>query len=371
MMRTWLFAFAMMLSTVAPVSQAETWQQWQEFKSVYMTAEGRIVDGSDARLITTSEGQSYAMFFALVANDKAAFDTLYNWTQQHLAGGDLTARLPAWLWGKTSQGYGIIDSNSASDSDLWIAYTLIEAGRLWGSDYYQNVGYLLAKRILKEETVSFGAGNRQLLPGKQGFEQGDKVKLNPSYVPLPVLAAFAHHDTAGPWRELYSGSLALLLDSQRKGVSPDWLLYDGKTISYDAKTTDIGNYNAIRSYLWAGMMPSDMEGALPIVDSFKPFVSLAIEQQYTPLNTYAQSGKMEQSAPIGFDAALLPLIGLNADEEVTSNWAERVRENLVTDRNNEYYNNVLALFGLGWYDNQYRFNGQGELLVPWAESGQP
>ncbi|WP_112478514.1 cellulose synthase complex periplasmic endoglucanase BcsZ [Vibrio variabilis] len=370
-MRTWLFAFAMMLNTVAPASLAETWPQWQAFKSVYMTPEGRIVDGSDDRLITTSEGQSYAMFFALVANDKAAFDTLYNWTQQHLADGDLTARLPAWLWGKTSQGYGVIDSNSASDSDLWIAYTLIEAGRLWGSDYYQNVGYLLAKRILKEETVSFGAGNRQLLPGKQGFEQGDKVKLNPSYVPLPVLAAFAHRDTKGQWRDLYSGSLMLLLDSQRQGVSPDWLLYDGKAVSYDAETTDIGNYNAIRSYLWAGMMPSDMEGAQPLVDSFKPFVSRAIKQQYTPLNTYAQSGKMDQRGPVGFDAALLPLIGLNADEEITSSWAERVRENLVTDRNNEYYNNVLALFGLGWNDNQYRFNSQGELLVPWAESSQP
>lgn len=369
-MRTWLFTFAMMLSVLAPISRADTWQQWQDFKAVYMTPEGRIVDGSDTRLITTSEGQSYALFFALVANDKAAFDTLYNWTQQHLAAGDLTARLPAWLWGNTAQGYGVIDSNSASDSDLWIAYTLVEAGRLWGNDYYQNVGYLLAKRILKEETVTFGQGNRQLLPGRQGFEQGDKVKLNPSYVPLTVLAAFAKNDTQGHWRDLYSSSLTLLLDSQRKGVSPDWLLYDGKTITYDSESTDIGNYNAIRSYLWAGMMPSDMEGAQPLVESFKPFVSQAIQQQYAPLNTYAQSGKMEQHGPVGFDAALLPLIGLSADEEVTSNWAARVRENLVTDRNNEYYNNVLALFGLGWYDNQYRFSSRGELLVPWAENSQ-
>ncbi|GMQ47627.1 cellulose synthase complex periplasmic endoglucanase BcsZ [Vibrio sp. 10N] len=370
-MRAWLIAVALMLSVVAPVSQAETWHDWQVFKAVYMTPQGRIVDGSDARLITTSEGQSYAMFFALVANDKAAFDTLYNWTQQHLAGGDLTARLPAWLWGKTPQGYGVIDSNSASDSDLWIAYTLVEAGRLWGSDYYQNVGYLLAKRILSEETKSYGPGNRQLLPGKRGFEQGEKIRLNPSYVPLPLLAAFAQHDTQGEWSDLYSGSLALLLDTQRNGVSPDWVLYDGHTISYDAETTDIGNYNAIRSYLWAGMMPGTMEGAQSLVDSFKPFIAQSTKQQYTPLNTYAQSGKMTQRGPVGFDAALLPLMSATLDEDATASWAARVRENLVTDRNNEYYNNVLALFGLGWYDNNYRFNNQGELVVPWAKSDNP
>lgn len=38
---------------------------------------GRVIDVSDKRLITTSEGQSYAMFFSLVAGDRALFDALW------------------------------------------------------------------------------------------------------------------------------------------------------------------------------------------------------------------------------------------------------------------------------------------------------
>lgn len=369
-MKSWLMRAVLVFSIIAPTIHAKEWQEWYDFKAVYMTSQGRIIDGSDPRLITTSEGQSYAMFFALVANDRDAFDRLYNWTQQHLAQGDLTAYLPAWLWGRTNHGYGVIDDNSASDSDLWIAYTLIEAGRLWQDDYYQNVGYLLAKRILKEETVEFAQGNTQLLPGKQGFTAKGKVKLNPSYVPMPLLAAFAAHDSKGRWQSLQRSSQKLLLSSQARGVSPDWLLYDGESISYDRDTTDIGNYNAIRSYLWAGMMPTDMIGHQLLVDSLAPFANQALVQGSAPLNTYAQSGKMEKQGPIGFDAALLPLLTFYAPTDITDKWANRVRENLVTDRNDEYYNNVLALFGLGWYDHQYRFNAQGELLVPWAEKGE-
>jgi endoglucanase len=64
------------------------------------------------------------------------FDRLLHWTQANLAGGDLQTHLPAWLWGK--QGRPVEDSrpNSASDADVWMAYALIEAGRLWNVPVY-------------------------------------------------------------------------------------------------------------------------------------------------------------------------------------------------------------------------------------------
>ena len=46
--------------------------------------EGRVVDYSDAKLITTSEGQSYGMFFALVANDRESFDKIFAWSEKNL-----------------------------------------------------------------------------------------------------------------------------------------------------------------------------------------------------------------------------------------------------------------------------------------------
>lgn len=66
----------------------------EQFKKDYISQEGRVIDPSDARKITTSEGQSYGMFFALAANDRAAFDNILDWTQNNLAQGSLKNACP-------------------------------------------------------------------------------------------------------------------------------------------------------------------------------------------------------------------------------------------------------------------------------------
>ncbi|MCL9773969.1 cellulose synthase complex periplasmic endoglucanase BcsZ [Vibrio methylphosphonaticus] len=341
---------------------------WQQFKDVYIIDNGRVVDGSDARRITTSEGQSYALFFALIENDRKTFDEVYEWTRNHLAEGDLTARLPAWLWGTSENRQTILDSNSASDSDLWIAYTLIEAGRLWQSDYYQNVGHLLALRILAEETISLTPGHRQLVPGKQGFISNSVVKLNPSYVPLPLLAKFVHSSRDKRWHELWSGSMQLLLQTQHKGLSPDWVLYDGSQYYYDNQTTSEGSYNAIRTYLWAGMMPVGMDNQTVILESLKPLAKQINTDKQVPLMTFANEGLTEGIAPIGFKAAMLPFLAANGDDDLAATFYSDTLAQLITDRDDEYYNNVLAMFGTAWYLEKFRFSPKGELMLPWAEN---
>lgn len=79
----------MLLLAAFSVQAACTWPAWEQFKKDYISQEGRVIDPSDARKITTSEGQSYGMFFALAANDRAAFDNLLDWTQNNLAQGSL------------------------------------------------------------------------------------------------------------------------------------------------------------------------------------------------------------------------------------------------------------------------------------------
>ena len=85
----------MLLLAAFCVQAACTWPAWEQFKKDYISQEGRVIDPSDARKITTSEGQSYGMFFALAANDRAAFDNILDWTQNNLAQGSLKERLPA------------------------------------------------------------------------------------------------------------------------------------------------------------------------------------------------------------------------------------------------------------------------------------
>lgn len=116
----WMVMAALMLAA-AQASAACNWPAWERFKQDYISDGGRVIDPSDARQITTSEGQSYALFFALAANDRDAFKTVLSWTQNNTAEGDLSARLPAWLWGRKNETeWTVLDTNSASDADIWI-----------------------------------------------------------------------------------------------------------------------------------------------------------------------------------------------------------------------------------------------------------
>ena len=133
---------------------AQDWSAlWKSYVTGFMDNQVRVLD-HDADDRTTSEGQAYGMFFALVANDRSRFDGLLHWTEQNLAENDLAAHLPAWLWGhgKNNQ-WGVLDRNSASDADLWMAYTLLEAGKAWKEPRYTKLGTALARRIATEEVV--------------------------------------------------------------------------------------------------------------------------------------------------------------------------------------------------------------------------
>ena len=129
---------ALLLAT-APTLAADCadWPAWQDFARQFISADGRVIDPSSPRKITTSEGQAYAAFFALVGNDPARFAQLLDWTRDNLAAGDLSARLPAWLWGQRDDGqWGVLDANAASDADVWLAYSLIEAGAREGGSRF-------------------------------------------------------------------------------------------------------------------------------------------------------------------------------------------------------------------------------------------
>src|SRR5580692_6965020 len=129
------------------------WPLWTSYAARFIDGQGRVIDPQGAGR-TTSEGQSYAMFFALADNDRARFDQLLKWTQTNLAGGNLGTHLPGWLWGKSKEGdWKLLDSNPAADSDVWIAYSLVEAGRFWKNPAYTTLGRQMMAQIAKQEVA--------------------------------------------------------------------------------------------------------------------------------------------------------------------------------------------------------------------------
>lgn len=332
------------------------WPQWQQFKHDYMTAAGRIVDPSSPNAITTSEGQSYALFFALVADDRPTFDRLLDWTQDRLAQGDLTGFLPAWQWGQDAQGqWRVLDENNASDADLWIAYSLLAAGEHWHSHRYASLGDLLLRRVAREAVVTLPGLGPVLLPGRVGFGGGDRWRFNPSYLPPQLLARFARQ--GAPWARMRAANLALLTAGPH-GWAPDWLTWQAGQWLPDADQGSLGSYDAIRVYLWTGMLSPADPSYGPLQQHLKPVVAQIVQRGQVPERVDTQTGQLQGEGPVGFAAALLPLLH---DTPAAAPLRQRLAAHY--PGNDAYYDSVLSLFGLGWDQGRYRFGPQGELQL--------
>ncbi|MBB3257441.1 endoglucanase [Paraburkholderia bannensis] len=373
-----------------------TWADWNAFKHNLLSADGRVIDASTPRQITVSEGQSYALFFALVANDRAAFDTILQWTENNLAQGDLTAHLPAWIWGRTdidekgapvaasgasaasaapaSKGtWGVIDSNSASDADLWIAYTLLEAGRLWNERRYTALGTVMARNIVRSETATLPGLGRTVLPGPQGFKlDKDSWRLNPSYVPLQVMRRFALAlPEASEWKALLDSSTKLVNDTAPHGFSPDWVVYSVKSggkngFGPDAPTHAESAYNAIRVYLWAGMLAFDDPLRAQTLATFSPLSAFVAAHGFPPERVDTQTGTPGPSEGNGgFSAAVAPYLSALGRTDLADAQVERSRT-LAQKSPPGYYSSVLMLFGLGYLQGLYHFDAQGRVAPAWT-----
>jgi endoglucanase len=350
---------------------ATRWPEWDRFVDRFIQADGRVIDLTfDGK--STSEGQSYALFFALVANDRAQFDTVLEWTSANLADGRLGEQLPGWLWGKHDDGHWAIkDRNAAADADLWLAYALLEAGRLWQAPQYDALGRKLLELVRRHEVAHAGAAGPVLLPGPVGFVlSNDRFRVNPSYLPGFMLEYFAAVDPTGPWAEVWQSYARLAPEIYAAGVAPDLYVVSSRgVVTQDTERTPAGSYDAIRVYLWAGMSGEQSQEIVRLVAPFAELIRTrgAPPEKVNPATGVALEGDY---SPSGFSGAALPfLAALHEDEllraQVSRLTADAARAKLGAATN--YYDQALILFGQGWLDGQYRFDAQGRLQPNWVE----
>jgi endoglucanase len=350
---------------------------WSSFVGAFLQPDGRVLDPDTEARVSTSEGQSYALFFALVADDRQRFDQLLHWTRQNLCAGDLAARLPAWQWGRQRDGrWGVLDPNAASDADLWLAWTLIEAGRLWNAPALAAEGRALLARIRTEEVVEVPGLGTMLLPGPQGFVSEDRLRwrFNPSYAPLHLLRGLASADPTGPWTVLAEQSVRTLPGMAPHGLAPDWATWSvqhtaplrGQWIA-DPQHGDTGSYDAIRCYLWAGVAPADD----PLREALLHGLSgMQRHTRATPLPerlaTRTPAGAdpatvARGTAPPGFSAALQPYLAALGDCTGAQQLAARLTTTCTSGTRLRYYDHALALFSSGWLQQRWRCDRHGRL----------
>ena len=361
--------FFLCLVLLLPISARADWPLWQAYVTKFVQKDGRTIDYA-AEDKTTSEGQAYTLFFSLVSNDRSTFEKVLEWTQNNLAQGDLSAHLPAWSWGKHGDKWEVIDANSASDADLWLAYTLLEAGRLWHEGRFSALGKLLLARIEKEEVVELPGFGPMLIPGPQGFRPDEKTwRLNPSYMPFMILKRFDKED--GRWGGLADNAFKMIKQVSPHHLVPNWAAYRAdKGFIVDPLKGDLGGYDAIRVYLWAGMLSREDWHRDALLLALSAMRDALRKDLVPPLEIHAQSGTTEGSGPLAFSAALLPYLKAFGADKLLKLQQDRMnanRKDSLIGSNPMYYDQVLSMFGEGWMEGRFRFDESGRCVPAWEK----
>lgn len=406
------------------------WSLWNAYAEQFIDDQGRVIDQNAANH-STSEGQAYAMFFALADNDRAQFDRLLAWTENNLAGGSLATRLPGWLWGKAPSGeWKLLDANPASDADCWMAYALLEAGRLWNDDSYGKLGRQMMSMIAKQEVTEIPGFGTMLMPGTTAlFVHDQKWTVNPSYLPLFLFQRFDEVDPSGPWGAITLNIPLMLRQSARQGFAMDWVDYEpgvgfspapgpvpatatvaGKPAAgtkiapgkpavppqpvapakagVSPKTAGakqaaaaqlapgqkpaMGSYDAIRVYLWAGMTNVANGERAEFMAAVPAMANYVAKRIAPPEEVDADGDPQAKPGPIGFSAALLPWLWPVPDfAQAAAQLKIKMSQQLnpasgLYGKDPAYYDQNLILFATGFLDGRFRFAPHGELRVEWT-----
>ncbi|WP_263410054.1 cellulose synthase complex periplasmic endoglucanase BcsZ [Terriglobus tenax] len=359
----------------------QTWDLWEKYTVKFMDPQGRVIDHS-AEDRTTSEGQAYGMFFALVAGDRVRFDKLLKWTEDNLAGGDMTLRLPAWNWGKSPEGqWGVLDQHPASDADLWMAYTLLEAGRIWRDDRYAKLGTVMAYRIAQSEVVLVPGLGTSIMPGPQGFHpEPSTYVLNPSYLPPFILVRLAKEMPQGPWGTVLDSLPQMLARGSGGGFAMDWVLAGSTGVRPSLTPAQLatgknegipmGSYDAIRVYLWLGISDPGTQGLREMVAPLGGMTNYMRTNLAPPLQVDSSGKVLNTEAPVGFSAALAPYLQLVGLKQQAKSQMDRVTAlkdpaTGLYGRSGEYYDQNLAMFATGWQEQRFRLDRDGRLKLKW------
>ncbi|MGH9588269.1 MAG: cellulose synthase complex periplasmic endoglucanase BcsZ [Acidobacteriaceae bacterium] len=348
---------------------AQSWQSlWKGYTAAFMDNQVRVIDHSRGDC-TTSEGQAYGMFFALVANDRARFDSLLHWTEQNMAEGDLATHLPAWMWGRAANNqWRALDTNSASDADIWMAYTLLEAGKAWKEPRYTTLGLGMARQIAAKEIVEVPGFGAMLAPGSQGFQHGSTYRFNASYVPLQLILGLSRFAPREPWKQVAANIPVLIKDSSPHGFASDWT--NIKTDSKPQVSPEVGSYDAIRVYLWAGMLDKSTPHRNELLDSIAGMRTY-LQHNSIPPEKVRPDGSIEApKGPVGFSAALVPYAMALEDNKLRDQLMSRVQSEFKPQTGligtpPLYYDQNLALFGLGFEQGEFSFDSEGALQLRW------
>jgi len=205
-------------STTSPTTAAIA--DARHFLGGYVDGDGRVVrrdQGGD----TVSEGQAYALLLAVAANDRRRFESIWNWTREHL---QQQSGLFAYRWTN-----GRADPTPAADADLQTAWALALGGEHFGEPQWTQASRQIATAVASTEIGYDDAGKPTLAAGPWAVQQGQPTVVEPGYWTPQAATALGkltgdHRLQALPGADLHH--LATLTDNGSR-LPPDWAQVGG------------------------------------------------------------------------------------------------------------------------------------------------
>ena len=193
------------------------------------------------------------------------------------------------------------------------------------------------------------------------------METNPSYLPIQLFRAFSDSDPSGPWNDMAVATAKLIQGSSPKGIVPDWIVYDeDQGFISDPDHGRKGSYDAIRTYLWIGLL-SDEE---PLKKALVKNLAFDCKGKcWPPVFSNTQTGERYGHGSAGFSAAVIPWLHAKGNQQCQQRQVKRVTstpssgERTSTQAN--YYDENLKLFALNWQDNKMKFSKSGHLQLAW------
>ena len=196
-----------------------------------------VFGGTEAGTVTVSEAHGYGMLALVMMADvdadaRADFDAMVAYAQAHPASS--SPDLMAWnqVEGCIDAGVDVGGSNAATDGDLDIAYALLLADKVWGSDgaidYAAKAEATMAAILAYEVdpvSMHLGIGDWAVHPDETYYRYTTRT----SDFMLSHLRSFATASGEAAWTDVLERTYGLMAEVQQRfapqtGLVPDFII---------------------------------------------------------------------------------------------------------------------------------------------------
>lgn len=322
--------------------------------------------------VTVSEAHGYGMLIAASMAEydneaKEIFDGMYRYYRAHLS--SIGPNLMAWQ--QTDNGSAIVNSSgadSATDGDMDIAYALLMADSIWGSD--GEINYKQAATDVINDIMTYEVNKTdwvlQLGDWAYGSDKTDKYysATRSSDFIVQYMPVFAEAAGDERWLTLYESTYGIinkLVNDYGTGILPDFIVKDNSTGEFIPSPADFlesendGNYyyNACRTP-WRISMDYLINGntdAKKFADTLNAFIIKKtngdpsnIMAGYTPDGTAVSDWN-----DLCFDAPFMISAACSED----SAWHDKVRDMCLDYGEDVYFGDTITMLCLivddgGW-----------------------